>query len=503
MNPVESPKNKSLRAILSLSWQSIAYGVGTLGSQLIVYVMLPFLTRYMSQEEYGVVTVVTALYAFLNMLTNAGLPFATFRYYNESKDEADQRLTLGSSQLLFFLFAFVPAVVILLFSKPVSALLLGSEQHALMLQLAAWYLVVDSMNTYGTVILRIEVRPIVASIHSILLITCRTGLALLFVISYDMGGAGYWLGHLIGEAIGLALMIWFVRKKISIQISRHKIWELIKFGMPLIPATLSMTVLRLADRYIIGALVGLDQAAIYDVGYKVGSIIVVLITPFRTAWVPYAFSITQKPDAQKTYRDVLTYLVAGCTFLILGVIIFRAELVNFTAPASYAGAVVTVSWVAISQLFLAVYQIFSIGPMVRNNTRDLAWTAMLAGGVNLLLNFILIPFIGILGAAIATFIGYLTLAVLTYLVGRRVFTFPVDWNRLIRLVLASLFIGIGLSLVEGHIVYPWTRIVIKTIGLLSFPIILLLVGFINQAQGRELLSLGVSIMNKKILQKKG
>jgi O-antigen/teichoic acid export membrane protein len=503
MNPAESPQNKSMRAILSLSWQSIAYGVGTLGSQLIVYVMLPFLTRYMSQEEYGVVSVVTALYAFLNMLTNAGLPFATFRYYNESKDEADRRLTLGSSQLLFFLFAFVPAVIILLFSRPVSVILLDSEQYAFMLQLMAWYLVVDSMNTFGTVVLRIEVRPFIASIHSIILITCRTGLALLFVISYDMGGAGYWLGHLIGEAIGLVLMAWFIRRKISFQVSWYRIWELIKFGIPLIPATLSMTVLRVADRYIIGSLVGLDQAAIYDVGYKVGSMIVILIGPFRTAWVPYAFSIAQKPDAQKTYRDVLTYLAAGCTFLILGVIVFRAELVSFIAPASYAGAVVTVGWVAVSQLFLAVYHIFSIGPMVKNNTRDLAWTAMLAGAVNLLLNFILIPLIGILGAAIATFIGYFTLTVLTYFAARRVFTLAVDWKRMFRLVLASVLIGFGLSIVEGYSVHPWTRMAIKIIGLSFFPIILLLVGFINQAQGREILNLGISIINKKILQKRG
>jgi O-antigen/teichoic acid export membrane protein len=501
MNSVKDPsKNKSLRAILSLSRQSVAYGVGMLGSQLIIYVMLPFLTRYMPQEEYGVVSVITALYAFLNMLTNAGLPAATFRYYNETADEKDRRVTVGASQLLFFLFAFIPALLLLLFAGPVSILLLNSDKYSMVLRLVAGYLVVDSMNTFGTVILRIEVRPLIASIHSIILITCRTGLALLFVIGHDMGVFGYWLGHLIGEAIGLALMIWFIRRKINFEVSWGRVWALAKFGFPLIPATLSMTILRLADRYIIGSLAGLDQVAIYDVGYKVGSIIVLLIAPFRTAWIPYAFSIAQKPDAQKTYRDVLTYLTAGCIFLILGVITFRVELVDLIAPVSYAGAVVTVGWVAASQLFLAVYHIFSIGPMVANKTRHLAWVALAAGGINMLLNILLIPSIGILGAGIATFAGYLILATLTYLISRDGFAIPIDWKRLSRLLLASVVVALAVLAVENISFITWSKIVLKAFILTLFPIILLIVGFVSRAQGREALNLGRSMMKKRSMR---
>ena len=89
---------------MSLSWQSVAYGIGTLGSQLLIYFMLPFLTRYMTQEEYGVVSVIVAMHAFLNMLTNAGLPQATFQYFNKNQDEKEQQITISSSQFLFFLY---------------------------------------------------------------------------------------------------------------------------------------------------------------------------------------------------------------------------------------------------------------------------------------------------------------------------------------------------------------------------------------------------------------
>ena len=493
-----SPKNNSLRAILSLSWQSVAYGVGTLGSQLLIYFMLPFLTRYMSQEEYGIVSVITAAYAFLNMLTNAGLPQATFRYYNNTKDEKEQQITIGTSQFLFFLLSALPAVGILLFPKPISLLLLGSEQYTAMLQIVACYLVLESMNTFGSIVLRIEVRAFMSSIHSIILIACKTGLALLFVIVYNMGVRGYWLGHLTGSSLGLVFMAWLIRKRVVFQISWKRLWDLTKFGIPLIPASLSMTTLRLADRYIISALAGFDQVAIYDVGYKVGTMILFLIIPFRTAWIPFAFSIADRPEASKTYRDVFTYITAGCSFLILFVITFRVEIVNIVAPASYTAASIIVGWVAASQLFLSAYHVFSIGAMISNKPGELAWAALSAAGINLLLNFLLIPYIGILGAAIATLVGYAGLAVFTYLIGKRSFKLSIDWAHIGKLILASGLVLLGTVAIEHFPMTNWLQLAFKILELLVFPILLLLIGFMSLDQIRNALNLVKVALNGKL-----
>lgn len=476
----------------------MAYGIGIFGSQLIIYVMLPFLTLYMPQEEYGVVSVITAIYAFLNNLTNAGLPAATFRYYHTGEGASDQRTTIGASQFLFFLFAFLPATGVLFFPESVSALLLGSGQYALVLQVVACFLVINSMNTFGSVILRIRVRPFVSSIHNIILIACKTGITLLFVIAYARGILGYWLGQLMGEMIGLLFMLWFIRRDIVFQVSWSRVMDLVKFGFPLIPATLSMNILRISDRYIVGALAGLEQVAVYDVGYKIGTIILFLIIPFRMAWIPFAFSVADQPEAPKIYRDVLTYIAAGCSFLILGVVAFRVELIHNIAPATYSQAVTVVGWVAASQLFLAAYHIFSVGPMYLNKTRSLVWIALIAAGINLLLNFVLIPRIGIVGAAIATFVGYLVLAVLTYNLDNRIMPIFIDWKRLSRLLLSSGLILLITWAVDNLMINPWTKIGFKALGLLLFPVILFLVGFVSRAQGKEILELGKSMVNKRM-----
>jgi O-antigen/teichoic acid export membrane protein len=493
--------NKSLRAILSLSWQSVAYGIGVLGSQLIIYVTLPFLTRYMPREEYGVVSVITALYTLLNTLTNAGLPAATYRFYNDTQNERERQFILGGSQFLFMSFAVIPAAVILIFPEAASVLLLGSDRYRLVLQVVACFLIVDTFDTYGTVLLRLDVRALVSSGHSIILIACKTGLALLFVIKYDMGVLGYWLGQLAGECIGFLIMAWLVRKKISFKISWHQIWDLLKFGLPLLPATFSTTFLKLADRYIVGSLAGLDQVAIYDVGYKIGSIILILITPFRAAWTPFAFSIAQKPEAPRVYRDVLTYLTAGCSFLILGVYAFRSEIVGIMAPASYREAANVVGFVALAQLFYTAYLVLSIGPMIKKQTHQLAWIAVIAGITSLLLNFILIPIIGILGAAVALLVGYALLAFLAYFTSRRSIDMTIDWERMRQLAVAIGLVLLVILMAEQLELRTWVEIAVKVIGLLAFPVLLFLTKFVNSTQTKELMDMTRNIVGKKFTTK--
>lgn len=489
--------NASARSILSLSWQSVAYGLGVVGSRIIVYLMLPVLTRYMSRVDYGAVSVITALYAFLNTLTNAGLPSATFRFYNDNSDKESQRLTLGASQFLFFCYAAIPAAVIIIFPDAISASLLGSADYALALQFAAAFLVADSMNFFGTIILRIQVRPLMASVQGIVLVACETGMAIFFVVFRHMGVAGYWLGFLIGEIIGLAFTVWLVRKSLVFQIAWAKVWDLTKFGIPLIPASLSMTALRLADRYIIGSIAGLASVAVYDVGYKLGSLVTpLIITPFQAAWPPFAFSIAHKPDAPRIYRNVLTYLAAGCSFVILGITAFRVALVHIVAPVSYADANQVLGWVAASQLFLAVFLVLSLGPMLANRTSRLLWPSVSAAGLNVLLDFLLVPMIGILGAAIATFVSYLVLAVFTYFVGRRSFEIPVDWNRLGRLLLVDGAIVLAILAAENVSSVP-LQFMLKIMALIAFPVLLLLVGFVSPAQGIALWNGGWQLISRK------
>jgi O-antigen/teichoic acid export membrane protein len=256
-------------------------------------------------------------------------------------------------------------------------------------------------------------------------------------------------------------------------------------------------VLRLSDRYIIGALAGLGEVAVYDIGYKAGSLIMILISPFRSAWVPYAYSIAQKPEAPKIFKDVLAYVVAGSTLLALGATVFSREIVAILAPESYEGAVSVVGWVAASHLFIAAHPILSTSLVTQRKGHHLAWIAVAGGAVNMALNFLLIPSIGIIGAAIATFAGYGTLSILSYHIGKRWFDMQINWLRMGRIALAALPVVVGIRLVESADLSMWLAVTLKSVLLLAFPLLLLAVRFITMNQIQEMVTLLKSIMSRR------
>jgi len=489
--------SRTARSLISLSWQSTAYGLGTLGRQAVVYLALPLFTNHMPQEEFGVVSVTAAFLAFVNTLSNAGLPAATFRLYNDTQDVKTRRLTLGSSQTLIGGYALLTALVMLLAVDPLARFLLGTSSYAHIIRVVAVLLLVESLINYGNILLRIQVRPLATSIQSVLQIVVQLGLAVLLVRRYDLGALGYWLGYLAGALVGLALMLWLVRDALVFRVSREHMKGMIVYGLPLIPAALALWALRLVDRGVVVSLAGLDEVAVYEVGYKIGMLVALVVGPFRAAWPQFAFSTMHSPHASRIYRDTLTYVAAGCTFIALGVIAFRVDLVQIMAPSTYIRAVDVVPWVALSQVAWGMYPVLAVGLNIAKRTPYITAATVFAAAVNIILNVLLIPVIGIQGAAIATLLGYTALAGGVYIMAQRFYAFPIDWSRLGKLALASGLTVLLVSQLGGLDLSLWGGRAVRSVGLLLFPILLLVTGFVTQKQCRLLWQTGTGLLRKR------
>ena len=156
-----------------------------------------------------------------------------------------------------------------------------------------------------------------------------------------------------------------------------------------------------------------------------------------------------------------------------------------------------VTWVAVSQLFQGVYTILSIGPLIANRGRYLVWAAVTAAVGNCVLNVILIPSLGITGAAIATLVGYALLAVFVYFAGQRSFPIQADWARLGKLSLVSVLVA-GVLFGAEHLHPLAMELALKGVGLLLFPVLLIAAGFVSMAQIHTMWSSGVQNLAKRL-----
>jgi len=470
--------NRSLKSLISLTSQSVVYGIGFFGRQLVVYLTLPLITNLVPQDDFGIISIVTSFYTVINTLTNVGLPSATFRYYNDDIDVDKRQKVIGTSQALFFFLALILALIIISFAGTTSQLLLGDRRYSLVIQIVALLLVIETMNYYGTILLRLHNRPGAVGIHSLVSVIGQMGLALLFIKFLNWGVIGYWVGFLIGSIIGLILIVWLNRKWIRFDFSATTAKELLTYGIPLIPANFSISLLQLSDRFFLRTHLDLDVVAVYAIGYKVGSLVNLVLAPFRYAWPNFAFSSVSDPNAKKIYRDVITFLILGSLFVSLGTYTFRFELINLLSPESYQDAASVVPWISAAMVLYGLYPVMSLGPKIIKKTTPLAWLSLITTVVNIILLILLVPILGMTGAAVSVFLSYLFLVTANYVIGRRYYYFPLDWK--------SIALSLGLAVVLGFFVDQIRLLTYKNlmqfvcqfIILLSYPAFLILLKII-------------------------
>ena len=466
--------SKSLKPLFSFSLQSFAYGIGFFGRQVVIYFALPLITRLVSKDDFGVISIVTSFYTVINTLTNFGLPSATFRFYNDQIGESEKKEILGTSQALFFLLALILSGLMSLFSQQVSTYLLGSPQYAPIILIVAVLLVIETMNYFGTVLLRLHVRPGAVSLHSIVAGVGQLGLAIVFIRNLGLGVYGYWVGFLIGSIISLLLMIWLNRKQITFRFTGRAARELLKYGIPLIPANLAISFIQLTDRFFLRTYLDLEVVAVYAIGYKIGSIVNLVLAPVRIAWPNFAFSSIVDPDAKRTYRDLLTFIILICTFVSLGIFIFRSPLISIISPEPYQAATIVVPWISAAMILYGIYPVVSLGPRILKKTKPLAWIAVITVFVNILLLLILVPLLGMLGAAISVLGSYVFLVVFNYLISQRMYRFSLDFRRIIIILLIALAEAFLVEFTKGYIDKASYQYLYQGLIFISYPVLLIL-----------------------------
>ena len=120
--------------------------------------------------------------------------------------------------------------------------------------------------------------------------------------------------------------------------SRPLLREMNRFGVPLVPAALALIVVNFSDRFFLVHLAGLEEVGLYEIGVRIASAMVLLLTAFRMAWPAFAYSIEDDGEAKRIYAFVLTYLVVVASWLALGLGLLAPWLVRLlTQPDFYEG----------------------------------------------------------------------------------------------------------------------------------------------------------------------
>ncbi|HEY7779363.1 MAG TPA: lipopolysaccharide biosynthesis protein [Ktedonobacterales bacterium] len=437
-----------VQLLRNLATSSGIYALAGLATPLISLVLTPYETHRLSSADYGVLAVLQVALSLGAGVTQLGLYSAFFRaYVHDYSEKRDRHGVLTTTVALLLVVslavavgasAAAPQVTSLLFS---TGELLKHPELAHLVSVAAYVLVLQNLAVPGLAWMRAETRPVRYSILAIggLVVTLLSTVLLLG--PGQMGVEGVLYGSGIGYAAQIICTLPVILVRAGLRVRLDIAWNLLSFGVPMIAAVASFWVLQLSDRFLLGRLATLSQAAGYSVSYSMGALVgTVVLVPFGLAWPTALFSIAKRQDAAAIFQLVFRWL--SMLLLIIGFALSFAGifLLKFLFPATYFASAPVIPITALALVFYGVYTILMTGASVRRKTWFGPILVTLAAAINLGANLVLIPRFGAMGAAASTLLAYVVLAVLAYAFNQRIYPIPYEMGRFTNAVLGGVAI---------------------------------------------------------------
>lgn len=385
----------------------LVYGLGSMLAKLVPFVMLPVVTRLMpGTGYYGLSDLSNTLVSFAQAFAVMGMYDAMFRMFFE-RDDLEYKKKVCSSAILFVTgCSLAVALAMLLFEDAIARAFFGGVEFSSLV-------VVSAISTFlggNNEIIKCPTRMQNQRIRFIVMNLVTAVLS--YSISVPMLLAGEYLFALpVSAALASAtsLTVFFVmnRSWFSFKYFDRKVLvTMLKIGVPLMPTFLFYWVFNSADRLMIVNILGTEASGVYAVAAKMGQISQLIYTAFAQGWQYFAFSTMRDDDQVELTSRIYEYL-AAVSFLATGLLIALAEpLFAVLFPGDYAGGVAATPYLFLAPLLLMLFQIAVNQLLVLKKT----WPSlfMLVGGavLNVVLNLVLIPILGIEGASVATLAGY-------------------------------------------------------------------------------------------------
>jgi O-antigen/teichoic acid export membrane protein len=450
-----------------LARHSAVYGLGGIVSRVLAVFLLPLYTRFLDTDDLGAVGLIVALSAVLVTILRLGISSAFFRFYFDSPEPAQRRLVVRTSFWFTMASATLGLAAGVLLAQPIADLL-GLDDANLV---RAGFVGIWAQMNYEqlTSLFRAEERSTAFVLASLANIAVTIGATILLVVVWEQGALGVIVGNFTGTlAVYLALLA-VHREQLGLQFSRPLLREMNRFGVPLVPAALALIAVNFSDRFFLVHLASLDEVGLYEIGVRIASAMVLLLTAFRMAWPAFAYSIEDDAEAKRTYAFVLTYLVVVASWLALALGLLAPWLVRLlTQPEFYEGESV-VAPLAFGGVAYAAYIVMAIGVGRAKRTQSNWVITGFAAVVNVALNLILIPPYGIMGAAVATVASYVVMFLGMTWYAQRVFPTPYQWRRVLTAVAAALALLLAGRALGG--------LAVALALSLAYPLALLLLGF--------------------------
>jgi O-antigen/teichoic acid export membrane protein len=422
-----------------LATTGAAYTAASVLSKLIAVFLLPVYTAYLSPAEYGDVEIMIATLVAASIVVRLGVIEAILRFYYLADEEPAAVVRTGFASLYWTTTGL--ALVALPLAGPISELLLDGRSEpglARLMIMGLWQL---TLWEYALTLLRLDERAREYFSLTVAAVVVTIPVTVALLVGTDLGAEAILLGNFGTGVVFMLWRLWVERRRLGFGIDRGLFRRMIRFGLPTMPAELTLYSLNWIDRIIILRLAGAAAVGLYAIAVKFANGMQVLVRGFHLAWPPLAYSIQDDDEARNAYALIVTWFVAVCSFAVVGLWLLAPWLTEALTDERFFEAHEAVGPLAAGTALYALYLVLVI-ILGRTGRTEYSFPATAVSvAVNVALNLLLVPDHGIIGAGVALLLSYVVVVALMHVITRRLFYVPYEWARL------SLAVGLAAALI--------------------------------------------------------
>ncbi len=399
-------------------------GAGTFASKVLVLLLMPFYTSILSEGEFGTADLISQTANLLIPLAAVGICDGIFRFTLDSSEDKKTVLSTGMAILLAGSAAICALAQLLRFFDAL-------DEYIWLIIL---YVVAANIHLAFANFIRAQGKNMLFAVQGIINTALTVILNIAFLAGLHMGSVGYVLSVVIAD-LCLSVLLFFVAglyryispRAVDIQVAK----KMLKFSIPYIPTTVMWLITSVSDRYIVTAYRSVEENGLYAAAYKLPTLLSLISGFFIEAWHFSAVKDSSEEERSSFFGSVYDNFLGFMFFAGSAIIACAQIFTRILLADSYFESWRYVPVLVIATVFSTLVSFLGSVYFLKKKSALSMLTAMAGALTNIILNFILIPKWGAMGAAAATLVCYLLVYVIRAIDTRRYVRFKLHTVRLI------------------------------------------------------------------------
>jgi O-antigen/teichoic acid export membrane protein len=405
-----------------------------------------------------------------------------FRWYWDKGMAGRQKEMFFTVSMLLIAVALITFIAFYPFLKTISFWFFQTSDYRYLLNMMLIASLIQMVMVMPSTLLRLQEKSILYTTANIIQLSVNLFFTVLFIVHYHQKVEGIYHAQIIGSVVYFLVLSRFIFRNIEFCFEGKVLKEMFIFCYPLVLSAISGVIFNVTDRYSLKILGDLQNVGIYSLGFKITNTLnVFVVTSVMFAIQPMIYKMMNVSGNKRFYSKLLTYLTFGLMFFVLGIMLFGKEIIKLLAQKSdFWEAYQIIPFIAYAILFGMFKDIVVTGLNITKKTKIIAVTVALMAGLNIVLNFIFIPFLHNIGAALSKLLSQIVFFLIIYYNSQKVYYIPYEINKLLKM----LFLGVVLyllSLLTNDMQLLW-QLIIKMGIIATFPIILYFMNFYEKIE---------------------